>query len=302
MRVTSWNLQRLGYFVAVAEAPSLSAAARKLGISQPSLTTAIRKLEQELGFELFDRDHAFELTALGLGVLPRARRILTQFRDLDREIELLRTGELGTVRIACGPTVADGLVGRAVAALVRNRPDLCIEIEVRPFLGLPPLLRERKIDLFVGDVSLIEQADDLEIEHLPPQEVVLFCRAGHPLAGRRKVSPEEFFRYPAIATDLPPWAEAWLRKHRSSSGKVPGLTVVCSHHALLRRVVLGSDAVSGAPREVIQTDLDAGLLTPIDLVAEPLRLNAGVVRLLNRSLSPATTQLIEELRRVAEGA
>lgn len=299
--MSSWNLQRISYFVAVAEAPSLSAAARKLGISQPSLTMAIRKFEQELGFELFDRNHGFETTALGLGVLSGARRILTQFQDLDREIELLRAGELGTLRIACGPSVADGLVGRAVASLVRNRPKLCIEIEVRPFSGLPPILRERKIDLFVGDITLIEQADDLEIEHLPSQEVVFFCRVDHPLAGRKKVTPEEFCSYPAIATDLPPWAEAWLRKQQSPLGQAPGLTVMCSHHALLRRVVLGSDAVSAAPREVIQTDFDAGLLTQIDLVAAPLHLHAGVVRLLNRSLAPGAVQLIEELRRAAAG-
>jgi len=299
--MTSWNLQRIGYFVAVADAPSLSDAARKLGISQPALTTAIQKFEQEIGGELFDREHGFELTALGREFLPRGREVLSRFRDLDHEVELLKTGELGVVRIACGPTVADGCVGPAVAALVRSRPELRIEIEVRPFSGLPPLLRERKIDLFVGDVTVIGQAEDLEIEALPPQEVVFFCRAGHPLAGRRKVSPEEFFRYPVVAADLPPWAESWLRKQRSLTGSAPALTVRCSHHALLNRVVLGSDAVCGAPREAIQMELESGRLARIDLVTEPLLNRAGVVRLRSRSLSPAAARLIDELRRAAAG-
>ncbi len=296
-----WNLQRLDHFLAVAKAPSLSEAARRFGISQPALTTSIRKLETEVGFALFDRDQGFELTALGRGFLPRAREAVARISDLQHEVELLRVGELGELRVACGPSVADGLMARSLVGFLVARPDLRVSVHVGGFPELPPLLRQRKIEFFVADYTLIGDADDFEIDPLPLQEIILFCRAGHPLAGRTRVDAREFFAYPHVAPDLPPWAEAWLKANRPDEVAAHPLSLRCSHHALLMEVVQGSDAISGAPRNVVQAGLDAGRFAVVHLAAKPMHSRAGVVHLRGRSLSPAALSLIEELTRVAGG-
>jgi DNA-binding transcriptional LysR family regulator len=84
------NVQKIGHFVAVAKAKSLSEAARQLGISQPALTASIRKLEATLGFELFDREHGFHLSAMGTELLSRAESAFLHLLDLEREVALLR--------------------------------------------------------------------------------------------------------------------------------------------------------------------------------------------------------------------
>lgn len=297
--MSDWNLQRIRYFVEVTEAPSLSEAARRIGISQPALTGSIRKLEKELGFLLFDRADGFRLTALGCEMLSRSRTVLSRIGDLTREVELLKAGDAGEVRVACGPTIADGLMGTALAGLLRNHPDLKCSVEVGSPGEMLPMLRERKVDLFVAEITLFDQDADLEIEALPKQEIVLFCRAGHPLAGRRRVSPEEFFRFPTFASALPPWAQAWITKHRHEDQHPHALNLECSHHELIKRVVMGSDGVSGAPREVVANELDDGRLAEIDLVADSMFNQPGIVRLRGNLLTPAAAQLIDEVQKAA---
>ena len=105
------NLPRTLHFLAVAKAGNLSAAARELGISQPALSSSIRKLEEKLGFNLFDREHGFQVTDQGREFQIKAEGAVSRFDDLEREIESIRTGKLGVIRAACGPIVADGLIG-----------------------------------------------------------------------------------------------------------------------------------------------------------------------------------------------
>ena len=292
------NVQKIGHFVAVAKAKSLSEAARQLGISQPALTTSIRRLESALGFDLFDREHGFHLTAMGVELLSRAESAFVHLRDLERELDLLRSGALGEIRIACGPTVADAFVGQAVGRLMKSRPEVKANVHVGPFEEMPKLLRERSIDFFIADYTLIERDADLEILPLAPMEILFFCRAGHPLADR-EVGLEEFFSYPHAGPGLPAWAKAWLEKYRPAHAAIKELHVQCSHHALLKSVVEHSDAISGATWPVIRAELDEGRLALIHLKAEKMHNQAGIVWLHGRPPSPAGKLLIEELQRLA---
>src|SRR6266508_3411249 len=87
-------------FLAVARAGTLSAAARELGVSQPALTKAVHKLEQQVGVPLFDRRaRGMALTASGSALLLHARLIEAQCRVADAEIAALAHGEGGRLAI-----------------------------------------------------------------------------------------------------------------------------------------------------------------------------------------------------------
>ncbi|WP_193215099.1 LysR family transcriptional regulator [Luteolibacter marinus] len=294
-----WNLQKLGHFVVVAAAPSLSEAARQIGISQPALTTSMRTLESELGFTLFDRNKGFELTAMGRELLPRAKAALNRIDDLEREVEMVLAGDAGELRVACGPAVADGLVGIAIAGLMKASPAARIRVDVVGYTSFEAMLRDRQVDLVVGDTSPFLDRDGFEVVPLKPQEIVFFCRSGHPLATRESVGIDEFFGFPLVAPDLGPQATQWLAALRPAKDALRSLTLTCSHLALLKRVVESSDAISGAPRMVIQPGLDAGRLAVIDLVARPMLNHIGVIHLKARSLGPVAERLVEELKAVS---
>lgn len=294
-----WNLTRLEHFVAVAESPSLSRAARRIHVSQPALTKSVRKLEEELGFPLFDRVGTLQLTPLGREFLPRARALLAQARDLDRHMQLISGADVGELSVGCGPSAADTIVGAALARVVDRRPGLRTCLRVAEVGSLLAPLRERELELVVAEVTAFEAEPDVAIEPLAPQEIVLFCRSGHPLAGKERVTPEEFFAYPHAATGLPPWAVEWLEARNPDKSSSPRLSVECSHHAVVNAVVAGSDAISGAPWPAIAKDVAAGRFALVRLEAPAMWLRPGIVRVRERTLSPAAQIFAEALRGVA---
>jgi DNA-binding transcriptional LysR family regulator len=296
-----WNLKKLGHFVRVARATSLSAAAREMDMSQSALTQSIRGLEAELGFALFDRERGFELTGLGRELLPRAEEALATIADLDGEMAGLVEGRLGTLRIGCGPTVADGVLGPALGRMIGSCGGASITVTVGRFPEFAKLLKKREIDLLVGEASTLAGDPELVIRPLAPEEVVFFCRAGHPLAGRARVTPVDFFSFPHVATDLPPWIMEWLGRIRPPGSDHPGITLTSSQHAVLKRVVETSDALSGAPLRVVEPELTSGRLALVRLAAKPIYNQASVVHLRDRGLSPLAERLIAELAAAASG-
>ncbi|MBL6427744.1 MAG: LysR family transcriptional regulator [Maritimibacter sp.] len=127
MENLDWSLIRA--FLAVAETGSLSAAARTLGSSQPTVGRQVREVETALGVELFQR-HAkgLSLTDTGAAMLPAAKRM----RDSVGEIALIAAGQdmrpTGTVRITASVIVAHFVLPQILARLRRDEPGIEIEL------------------------------------------------------------------------------------------------------------------------------------------------------------------------------
>lgn len=116
------NIRQLEYFLTVAAHKSVTVAAAKLGVSQPTLTKTIRSLELELGVSLFERmPRGVDLTPYGQSLLRHAEAIRVQFGDAKNEIESLRGGKYGTVLIGAGPAWLRRHLPRAVAGQARGR-------------------------------------------------------------------------------------------------------------------------------------------------------------------------------------
>lgn len=293
--MSRWNLQRIGHFLEVVQAEGLGKGARRIGMSQPALTASIRKLESELGFELFDRENRFELTSMGKEFLPRAKEAMGRIQELERDMELIGGGEAGRIRVGCGPSMADGRVAEAFAKLLTERPQLGMKVHVAPFQTLRPLLESQEIDFAIGDSSIGGEAGEFEVIALPEHHNVLFCRAGHPLASKRSIGPQEFFSYPIVGPFLPEEAKAWLREHHPERLANEALSLECSHHALLKKVVLGTDSISGGPREVIADEVRRGEIVVLKTTMGPIVTRAVVVKLKHRKLTPSAMALIELL-------
>lgn len=295
------NLQRLEHFVAVAETGGLRQAARRVHLSQPALSKSMAKLEDELGIRLFDRGGTLTLTALGEQVLERVRRVVAASGDLERELLLLRGGQLGELRIGCGPILAECLLGRAVAALHAVYPALHVHAQVGGVDGLLPLLLERRLDCIVGDLQWGKTSDEVEVIPFPQMDIVWFCRPGHPLAGCQRLTPAQMLRHPLVVPALPPWAHAWFEQVLPASMRPVRPAFECSHYPSLVAVVLGGDAVCGSTRLSVADDLAAGRVVLLDIDAPPMILHSGVMAVRGRSLSPPGELLIREMVRLMGG-
>lgn len=183
------EMNQVRYFLAVCEHRNFTHAASASNVSQPSLTTAIKKLEEEMGGALFIRDRAgCRLTPLGKLLRPRLERVQKETRDA--KAEAIRHGRLERVPISVGvgETIGHRTVSRAVERFRARIPQAEIEIIVAPSHDLLYGLREGDHDIVV--TSEKASADLYRIDRLYQEEYRVVVAKGHPLCDLPTVTLE----------------------------------------------------------------------------------------------------------------
>jgi LysR family transcriptional regulator, hydrogen peroxide-inducible genes activator len=185
------NLQELRYFVAVAEHRHFGRAADTCNVSQPTLSTQLRRLEDHLGVVLFER------TNKRVALTPMGKRLLIHAREALREAELLEStakaaGDplVGPLKLGIIPTVATYLMPLILGPLREKCPGMAIELWedlTAPLLGL---LSTQKLDAALIATDLRPGTDLTEIT-LFAEPLLAALPEAHPLAARNRVSAKE---------------------------------------------------------------------------------------------------------------
>lgn len=181
------NINELRYIVAVAQARNFRRAAEKCFVSQPALSTAVQKLEEELGLKIFERSRT------EVGITPAGERIVAQAALILEEVEQLRTlARQGTNPLA-GPlklgvihTVGPYLLPDLIAQLHRSAPEMPLQIEENTTDQLEEQLRRGALDVAI--IALPLQASGLSTLPLYSEPFEVVVPKSHPWAGRRSVS------------------------------------------------------------------------------------------------------------------
>jgi DNA-binding transcriptional LysR family regulator len=194
------NIALLRQFLAVAQAGSISAGALALSQSQPAVTKAIQRLEDELGVSLFERRaRGVALTSFGEALLRHAKLIETEWSFAQAEISAFRAGHGGLLRIGGGPFFGVALLPRAIARLQERFPKLRIDLRIGVNTNMLPRLLDGDVDVLVG--RLIEPDERRgHVVHRPIADLRLgfIAARDHPLAGKRRVDPKTLSDYPFV--------------------------------------------------------------------------------------------------------
>jgi LysR family hydrogen peroxide-inducible transcriptional activator len=180
------EVHQLRYAVAIARTGNFSRAAVECRVSQPSLSQQVRKLEEELGERLFDRNQKqTRLTATGERFIARAARILEELSDAEREARETQEIARGTVAIGVLPTVAPYLLPRAIANFSGRYPGVHVAVHEDTTATLAALVESYELDLAIASLPLQDPA--LEVVPLLTEELLLAIPPGHPLARKRAI-------------------------------------------------------------------------------------------------------------------
>jgi DNA-binding transcriptional LysR family regulator len=195
----AFTLRQLQFFVAAAEAGSVSGAARALSISQSSVTEAIRGLEDDLGVVLFDRQaRGLLITHKGSAFLRHARKILADVATARSAFQ--DEAEAATGRLSLGVTslVAGYVLSDILARYRRAFPQ--IELNVIEDNGdyLQHLLIGGELDVAVLLTSSVKDRLALNVETLLVSPYRLWMPLGHPLAQQESITLEELAGQPLI--------------------------------------------------------------------------------------------------------
>ncbi|MEE4298357.1 MAG: LysR family transcriptional regulator [Pseudomonadales bacterium] len=292
------DLRRLRHVVAVAEAGSLTAAARGLAISQPALTRSIAELEQHIDLKLFHRlPRGVQLTDVGEQFVRRARRVLADAEDLMEDLDGLRDLRRGRLRIAVAPAAFISLVDSTVAAFARLHPGVRIEVLGTDLEQVPRLLADGVFDIVAGDAHTLASWTELETETIAPLHDCVIARPDHPLRDVRDLELRELMRYPVVLPTNRYPTEAELAEVYRAAGLSPRPPQYrCDSVELVRRIVLDTDAIAPlltflAPR----AELHRSFLMLEEVM--PLPAHALGLAVLRRNAPAPTVSAFRELAR-----
>lgn len=193
------DLKAVRQFIAVVEEGSLRQAAQRLGVSQPALTKAVRRLEDETGVRLLDRSTSgVRLTAYGEAFLRHGRMLQATFAHASSELRALSSGAAGRVSVGAGPSWHRTLLPRAIILFRADHPQVRVTVRHGEDLGLKAMLREGRLDFVLTALPEPGTDDDLDCRPLIHDPYRLFAKADHPLQRRPGLPLAELLAWPWI--------------------------------------------------------------------------------------------------------
>jgi LysR family hydrogen peroxide-inducible transcriptional activator len=184
------NLRDLKYLLALADHKHFGRAAAACFVSQPTLSTQIKKLEEELGVSLVERaPRKVMLTPAGRDAAERARRIVAEVEQMKEGARRSQDPEAGTVRLGMFPTLGPYLLPHVIPRIRERFPDLELLLVEEKSDVLLSRLHEGKLDAAL--LALPVHDDQLHNEFLFEEPFVLAVPGNHPLAQRDSLSLAE---------------------------------------------------------------------------------------------------------------
>ncbi|MEO8670597.1 MAG: LysR substrate-binding domain-containing protein [Tahibacter sp.] len=184
------NLRDLQYLVALAEHKHFGRAADASFVSQPTLSTQIRKLEEELDVTLVERaSRGVLLTDVGREIANRARGVLDEVQQIRAIARRTKDPESGTMRLGIFPTLGPYLLPHVVPHLHARFPRLELLLVEEKSEIILSRMREGRLD--AGLLALPIHDDQLHTEFLFEEPFLLAVPSGHPLAKRKSLSMDD---------------------------------------------------------------------------------------------------------------
>lgn len=184
------TLTEFKYVVAVATERHFGRAAKRCFVSQPSLSASIKKLEEELGIQIFERGkNEVLVTGIGEEIVAQARRALEQAEQVKAVARLGKNPLKGVLRLGLIHTVAPYFLPELVAALRVAAPGMPLDIEENLTANLDQMLKSGLIDAAI--VALPYEARGIEITLLYDEEFRVIVPAKHPWARRKAIGADE---------------------------------------------------------------------------------------------------------------
>lgn len=247
------DLRRLAHFIALAEEGRFAPAAERVHLSQAAFSRSIQALEERAGLPLVDRGpHGITLTQAGEVVLRRARELVFDSSCLQRDLDLMKTGDAGELVIGAGPVPAATLVPELLIGLRQQSPQVVNRLR---FGKLPQLLAQldaQDIDVCLGDPRQMLRNEHYAMQPVGRQYGGMYCRAGHPLLRRGEVNAETLARYGiALISTSPSLMDSLAADYGFASGDRVPLAAECDDIALLARLIAETDVLGLLPDAVI---------------------------------------------------
>jgi DNA-binding transcriptional LysR family regulator len=283
-------VEDLRWFTVLARTQHATDAAARLGVPQPTLSRAIRRLEDDLGVALFDRPgRRIVLNRFGQALLPRAEGVLAEVDAARREVTTLADPGVGRVRLGFLASLGAWLVPEILGRHRREYPEVEVQLRQEAADALVADVREDRLDLAL--TSPRPQGNDLRWQALHTERLYLTVPSDHRLADRTRVRLAEVAGERFVALDaetgLRHITDALFRRARLT----PDVALESSDLGTVRAMVQAGLGVAIAP--VPPPALRSGGLTYVPIADQGAQRVVGLVLPVRRTVLPAVRRFSE---------
>ena len=184
------NIRALQYFVKLAELKHFSKAANACFVSQPTLSTQIRKLEEELGVSLVERaPRKVMLTPIGEDIAHRVRHILRDIEHIKDAARRSRDPETGNIKLGIFPTLAPYLLPHVIPEIRHRYPELKLQLAEEKTEDILNMLDQGRLD--AGLLALPVEERGMDIEILFEEPFVTAMPSSHPLSDKQWIDMQD---------------------------------------------------------------------------------------------------------------
>lgn len=297
------TLQQLRYALTVAECGSMNEAAKKLFLSQPSLSESVRDLEQELGFQIFSRSNrGIVITPEGEEFLGYARQVTEQFSLLTAKYIDKQSKEKFSVSMQHYSFAVKAFVDTVKAAGIDSYEFAIHETTTYDVLDNVRNFKSEIGVLYLNDfnekvmMKMIREMG-LEFQELFCCDTYVFLWSGHPLAGRKVISMEELDEYPCLSFDQGKHHSLFLAEEMKSTYEYKRL-IKANDRATLLNLMVGLNAYTLCSG-IICEELNDGDYRAVPL-KETEQMRIGYVKRKGAMISHIGQNYIRELQQYAD--
>ncbi|MDP1753091.1 MAG: LysR family transcriptional regulator [Reyranella sp.] len=291
------DLKQLEHLVAVCDAGSFSGAAKRLRISQPTLSKSIARLEKSLRVELFDRSGgSARPTAYGQVAAEHAEMVLAGAARLRERLQQLARGDTGNLRLGVGPATRVKLLPEVVRQVGLGFPQLQLEVRYDDVPTLLRSLRAGSLDLVFCHFEAPDELSDFIRVKIYEDRRIAVARPRHPALRFTPLTPKGLLNYPIASVGTVPSFRRWLGTLSAKAARNLN-AFISDDYVLLKSRLRDSDFVAFGPKFVFEQELRDGTLVELPLRAEA-KYECWMLTTEARWRSP-TVKMIADFARIA---
>jgi len=254
-----WNLLRA--FLAIAEQGSISRAATALHRSQPAVSAALKRLEQQIGMTLALRTAtSFRLTEPGRMLSRECQEIFNTIAQMPRLLDGDGDSLVGTMAIRMASHIVSDLVDSTLAEFHRRYPRVTLDISISPSSEIVEHTLSRAVKVGICLASV--QHPDLRYQHLYREHFGFFCGRSHRLYGRSGLTLKDLEGEAAVSFRVftfSDWVQTIGALNKRANLAVP-MVGISDHLEEIRRMILVGTGIGALPIHVMERDERDGLL------------------------------------------
>lgn len=294
-------IDKLEMFIALANERHFGRAAEVCGVTQPTLSSAIRQLEEQLGVQLVFRGSRFQgLTPEGQRVLDWGRRIVGDMRALKDEMRSVRAGLSGNLRVGVIPT-AMPMVAGITGPFTQKHPNVRVTLLSRTSAEI--LAGIENLDLDAG-ITYLDNEPLGRVAQVPLYHEFyrLLCAKGSPLAERDSVDWSEVAEQPLCLLTGDMQNRRIVNQHLAEAGRQVAPQIESNSMIALTAHVLTGRWASVVPRELALMFAGGGQFRAIPIIAPEVEHLVGLIAARRDPLTPVLAALIAEAERFGKAS